>query len=164
MSEEEYKKAFSKNLRAYTEANGKTQADIVKDLGCCKQEQKYDPLTGKSIQDAPTDTHCNGTGKKDLFHAFIIRNRSTHRTQQRNHDRDHCNRHRVISRCPIRCQLPRLCPYRHRLKPDRYQRTRQHRIRRITHIIKHPGELFVVQIAEYSSLLHTASSIPIYIF
>ena len=27
MSEEEYKKAFSKNLRAYTEANGKTQAD-----------------------------------------------------------------------------------------------------------------------------------------
>ena len=33
MSEEEYKKAFSKNLRAYTEANGKTQADIVKDLG-----------------------------------------------------------------------------------------------------------------------------------
>ena len=29
MSEEEYKKAFSKNLRAYTEANGKTQADIV---------------------------------------------------------------------------------------------------------------------------------------
>ena len=33
MSEEEYKKAFSNNLRAYTEANGKTQADLVKDLG-----------------------------------------------------------------------------------------------------------------------------------
>lgn len=33
MSEEEYKKAFSKNLRFYTEINGKTQTDIVKDLG-----------------------------------------------------------------------------------------------------------------------------------
>ena len=33
MSEEEYKKAFSKNLRFYTEMNGKTQTDIVKDLG-----------------------------------------------------------------------------------------------------------------------------------
>lgn len=33
MSEEEYKKAFSKNLRKYTELNGKVQSDLVKDLG-----------------------------------------------------------------------------------------------------------------------------------
>ncbi|MDD3746978.1 MAG: helix-turn-helix transcriptional regulator [Anaerostipes sp.] len=33
MSEEDYKKAFSRNLREYMEVNGKTQADIVKELG-----------------------------------------------------------------------------------------------------------------------------------
>jgi transcriptional regulator with XRE-family HTH domain len=33
MSEEEYKRAFSRRLRHYLSINGKTQADLVKDLG-----------------------------------------------------------------------------------------------------------------------------------
>ncbi len=33
MSEEDYKKAFSRNLKRYMDDNGKTQTDIVRDLG-----------------------------------------------------------------------------------------------------------------------------------
>ena len=141
----------------------KHQRHIIEYFGHRKQKQKCDPLIRKSIQDTSGNANCYGRGKKDFFHPLMIRNRPAHRTKQRNHNRNHRNRHRIISRCLIRSQLPRPRPDRHRLKPDRYQRTRQHRIRRIPHIIEHPGKFFVVQIAEYPSLLHTTSSIP-YIF
>lgn len=46
MSEDLYKKIFSKNLRYYMELNGKTQVDIINDLG---------------INKSAISTWCNGT-------------------------------------------------------------------------------------------------------
>lgn len=46
MSEEIYKKIFSKNLNSYMELNGKTQSDLVNDLGFNK---------------SAVSTWCNGT-------------------------------------------------------------------------------------------------------
>lgn len=46
MSDDYYKKLFSKNLKRYMDLNGKTQIDIVKDLG---------------INKSAISTWCNGT-------------------------------------------------------------------------------------------------------
>lgn len=46
MSEDYYKKIFSKNLKKYMEMNGKTQSDLINDLGLNK---------------SAVSTWCNGT-------------------------------------------------------------------------------------------------------
>lgn len=66
MSDEEYKKIFSKNLNFFLELNGKTQIDLINDLGLNK---------------SAVSTWCNGTrlprmDKVDMLAKYFGVNRS----------------------------------------------------------------------------------------
>ena len=66
MSEESYKKIFSKNLNHYMELNGKTQSDLINDLGFNK---------------SAVSTWCNGTrlprmDKVEMLARYFSINRS----------------------------------------------------------------------------------------
>lgn len=66
MSEDYYKKIFSKNLKHYMHLRGKTQVDIIKDLG---------------INKSAISTWCNGTrlprmDKVDMLAQYLHINRS----------------------------------------------------------------------------------------